>query len=105
VTNGADEDSMLDRENGQDDEHESEEAVDETVNVLTPRRRTRRQGKNRVFIIPDAVTPSDDLEDESPTSKGRISRIKKRPKYLRSIQDQFPKSPQQRKATRGRGLA
>jgi hypothetical protein len=64
----------------------------------------------RTFIIPDAASPSDDLEDEPPTSKGRISCIKVRPKYLRSIRDQFPKSPRPRKAkkaaaARGRGLA
>jgi hypothetical protein len=62
ATNGADEGSVLDKENDQDDEHESEEIVDETVNAPTPRRRTRSQGRTRRFIIPDAASPSDDLE-------------------------------------------
>jgi hypothetical protein len=34
-------DSVLHRENDQDDEHESEEIAEETVNDTTPRRRTQ----------------------------------------------------------------
>jgi hypothetical protein len=94
ATNGADEDSVLDKENDQNDEHESEEIVDETVNAPIPRRRTRSQGKTGTFIIPDAVSPSDDLEDEQTTSKGSISRIKARFKCFHSlsIREQSPKS-------------
>jgi hypothetical protein len=99
TTNGADDASVLDRENNQDGEHESEEIVDATVNEPTPRQRTRSQSKTRTFITPDAASrPSDDLEDEPSTCKDSISCIKARPKYLRSIQQLFPKSPRPRKA-------
>ncbi len=109
ATNGADDDSVLDRENDQDDEHESEETVDETVDEPSPRRRTRSQGKTRTFVIPDSASPSDDLEDEPSASKGCISSIKERPKYLSNTQQLFPKFPRPRKAKRaaaagGRGL-
>jgi hypothetical protein len=104
----ADNDMMLDKENEIDDDQDSEEIADETVNEPTPKRRTRSQGK-RTFIIPDSASPSD-LEDEPTPSKHRISRLKARSKYLRSIQDHFTKSPRQRKAkkpaaNRGRGSA
>ncbi len=106
----ADDDVMLNKENERDDDQESEEVADETVNEPTPKRRTRSQGK-KTFIIPEATSPSDsDSEDEPTPSKRRISRIKARSKYLRSIQDHFPPSPRPRKAKkpaakRGRGLA
>jgi hypothetical protein len=104
----ADDDVMLNKENEMDDDQESEEIADETVNVPTPKRRTRSQGK-KTFIIPEAASPSDS-EDEPTPSKRRISRIKARPKYLHSIQDLFPKFPRLRKAKkpaakRGRGSA
>jgi hypothetical protein len=35
ATNGADDDSVLDKENNQDDVHESEEIAGETVNAPT----------------------------------------------------------------------
>jgi hypothetical protein len=70
---------VFDQENDQEDEDESEEIVDETVNVSTPRGRTRSRGKTKTFIIPGAASPSD---DEPLTSKGSISRIKARPKYI-----------------------
>jgi hypothetical protein len=76
----ADDDMMLNKENKIDDDQESEEIADETVNAPTPKRRTRSQGK-KTFIIPDAASPSD-LEDEPTPSKRRISRIKARSKYL-----------------------
>ncbi len=93
---GADDDVMLDKENKIDDDQESEEIADETVNAPTPKRRTRIQGK-KTLIIPEAASPSD-LEDEPTPSKHSISRTKARSKYLSSIQELFPKSPRQRKA-------
>ncbi len=102
----ADEDVTLTKENEIDDDQELEESADETVNVTTPKRRIRSQGK-KTFIIPDVASPSDS-EDEPTPSKRRIGRIKARLKYLRSIQDLFPKSLRPRKAkkpaaNRGRG--
>jgi hypothetical protein len=106
----ADDDVMLNKENEIDDDQESEEIADETVNEPTSQRRTRSQGK-KTFIIPDAASPSDS-EDEPTPSKRRISRIKARSKYLRSIQDHFPQAPSPRPrkakkpaAKRGRGSA
>jgi hypothetical protein len=44
---------MLDKESERDDDQESEEIVDETVNAPTPKRQTKSQGK-KTFIIPEA---------------------------------------------------
>jgi hypothetical protein len=90
----ADEDVMLNQENKLDDDQESEEIADETVNVPTSKRRIRSQGK-KAFIIPEAASPAES-EDEPTPSKRCISRIKARPKYLCSIQDLFPKSTRPR---------
>ncbi len=94
----ADDDVVLDKESEIDDDQESEEIEDETVNARTPKRRNRSQGK-KTFIIPKAASPSDS-EDESTPSKRRISHTKACSKYpsLRSIQELFPKSPRPRKA-------
>ncbi len=105
---GVDDDVTIDKENEIVDDHESEGIVDETVNAPTPKRRTRSQGK-KIFIIPEAASPSDSEEAPTP-SKRRISRTMARSKYLRSIQELFPKSPRPRKAkesaaNRGRGSA
>jgi hypothetical protein len=86
-------DVTLDKENEIDDDHDSEEIVDETVNAPTPKRRTGR----KAFIIPEAASPLD-LEDEPTPFKRSISRIKARSKYLSSIQELFPKAPRPRKA-------
>ncbi len=60
ATNMAHDDFLAGQGNDQDDEHESEEIVDEIVNAPTPRRRTRSHGKTRTFIIPDAASPAGD---------------------------------------------
>ena len=52
----ADDDVMLNKENEIDDDQKSEEMADETVNVPTPKRRTRSQGK-KSFIIPFQKQP------------------------------------------------
>ncbi len=80
-TNGADDDSVLDRGINKDDEHESGEIVDETV--------TRSKGKTKTINTSDAAIPS---EDETSPSKFRISCIKASSKYPHSFQ-QFSPSP------------
>ncbi len=87
----ADKDSMCDREDDKDAEQEPEVIGDETVLRSLPKRFTKSQGKTTTFLYPGPIMPSDDSEDEISTPRARIRRIKARSKYLRSIQQFWPK--------------
>jgi hypothetical protein len=60
---------------------------------LCQRRFTKSQGKTTTFSYPGPILPSDYSEDERSTPRRRISRIKAHSKYLRSIQQFWPKFP------------
>ena len=84
---------MCDREDDKDAEQEPEEIGDETVRKSLPKGFTKSRGKTTTFSYPGPILPSDDSEDESPTPRRRISRIKARSKYVRGIQQFWPKFP------------
>jgi hypothetical protein len=99
---------MCDRKDDKDAEQEPEEIGDETVRRSLPMGFTKSQGKTTTFSYPGPILPSDDSEDESSTLRRRISRIKARSKYLRCIQQFWPKFPRTHNAmstatTGGRG--
>ncbi len=98
VTDGADDDSVLDRETKKDHAHKLE-IVDETGKEPTPSQ-SQSQGKTKTFNIPDAAIPSDDSEDETSPSKCSISCIRVCSKYLCSIQQFWPRFPCMCKAKR-----
>jgi hypothetical protein len=85
----ADKNSMCDREDDKDAEKKPEEIGDKTVLRSLPQGFTKSQGKTTTFSYPGPILPSDNLEDE----RCRISRIKARSKYLRGIQQSWPKFP------------
>jgi hypothetical protein len=87
--NADDDDSVLDRGNYRNGEHESEEIVDETMNEPTPRRQTQSQDKTKPFNIPKA---------ELSRMIRRMNQHKARSKYFRRFQDLFPEYPRTRKA-------
>jgi hypothetical protein len=89
---------------------EPEEIGEETVRRSVSKGFTKSQGKTTTFSCPGPILPSDDSEDESSTPRRRISRIKARSKYLRGIQQFWPKYSRTHNAmsaatTGGRGSA
>jgi hypothetical protein len=84
---------MCDRENDMDAEQEPEEIGDETVQRSLPKDFTKSQGKTTTFSYPGPILSSDDSEDAMSTPRRHISRIKARSKYLRCIQQFWPKFP------------
>ncbi len=104
----ADKNSMCDREDNKDAEHEPEKIGEETVRRSLPKGFTKSQGKATTFSYPGRTLPSDDSEDESSTLRRHISRIKARSKHLRGIQQFWPTLPRTHDAmsaatTGGRG--
>ena len=99
---------MCDREDDKDAEQEPEEIGEETVRRSVSKGFTKSRGKTTTFSYPGPILPSDDSEDESSTPRRRISRIKARSKYLRGMQQFWPKFPRTHNAmsaatTGGRG--
>jgi hypothetical protein len=95
ATNGADVNSVLDKENDQEDAHKSEYIVDETENEPTPRRRTRSQGKTRTFIIPDTASPQmiHRMNHQPPKAASVVSR---RVPSISAVSNNFSPSPHDR---------
>jgi hypothetical protein len=79
---------MCVREDDKDAEQELEEIGEETVRRSMSKGFTKSQGKTTTFSYPGLILPSDDSEDESSTP---ISRINASSKYLRGIQQFWPK--------------
>jgi hypothetical protein len=85
---------MCDRKDDKDAEQEPEGIGDEAFAEIF----AKEQDKTATFSYPGLIMPSDDSEDERSTPRRRISRIKARSKYLRSIQQFWPKFPHTRSA-------
>ncbi len=104
----ADKNLMCDREDDKDAGQEPEEIGEETVRRSVTKGFTKSQGKTTTFSYPGPILPSDDSEDENSTPIRRFSRIKASSKYLRGIQQFWPKFPRTHTAmsaatTGGRG--
>ncbi len=84
---------MCDREDDKDAEQEPEEIGEETVRRSVSKGFIKSQGKTTTFSYPGPILPPDDSEDESSTLRRSISRIKASSKYLRCIQQFWPKFP------------
>ncbi len=78
---------------GKDAEQEPEDIGGETVRRSLPKGFTKSQGKTMTFSYPGPILPSDYPKGESSIPRRSISRFKASPKYLRCIQQFWPKFP------------